>query len=105
VDVVTVLGLADVAGLGDEREQLVGDVRRGVAVNTAEGYAGLGPSLELVIDVSLAVLRELHVPLGLGRPPFGPLAGHGAQIRWLKTKSGGISAAALLCRVTKDPVS
>jgi hypothetical protein len=58
----------------------------------------------LIVEAGLAVLGELDLPLRL-RTWSGLLGWHGAQIRWLKTKSGGISAAALLCRVTKDPVS
>jgi hypothetical protein len=71
----------------------------------AQRDAGLEPAFDLIVEVSLAVLGELDFPRRFGGGRIGLSGRHGAQIRWLKTKSGGISAAALLCRVTKDPVS
>ena len=74
-------------------------------LGTAQRDASLKTSFDLIVEAGLAVLGELELACWLGGRHVGLSGGHGEEIRWLKTKSGGISAAALLCRVTKDPVS
>src|SRR6267142_5908578 len=74
-------------------------------LRAGQADAGLEALLDRVVVARLAVVGELDIAallVGRRRRAAGAFAHSESVVRGIK-KSGGISAAALVCRVTKDP--